>query len=153
MIDGPDEKSASRASAIASQLRVLLGKLRRRLREQSDPGDLTWSQKSALLRLERDGPITITDLASVEGVRPQSMGATICSLEEIGLVYRTPDPADGRKTILSITDDCREWIAAGRAAREDWLFRSIEARLSPAEQEQLAGAIGLLERLVERQEP
>jgi DNA-binding MarR family transcriptional regulator len=143
------ESQADRALELAGELRVLLSKLSRRLREQAHAADLTGSQKSVLLRLERDGPATVTSLARAEGVRPQSMGATISALEAAGHVTGSPDPADGRQTILSITDGCREWIRAAREAREDWLFRALQAKLAPSEQEQLARAMELLKRLAD----
>ena len=77
------------------------------------------------------------------------MGAIIAVLEAAGLVSGAPDPNDRRQTILSLTDACRERLAAGRAAREDWLLRAIEAHLTPKEQEQVASAVALLKRLVE----
>jgi DNA-binding MarR family transcriptional regulator len=135
--------------ALASELRVVLSKLSRRLREQAHAADLTGAQKSVLLRLERDGPATVTALARAEGVRSQSMGATISSLEAAGHVTGSADPADGRQTILSITDASRDWIKAAREAREDWLFRALRAKLAPAEQERLAAAIELLQRLAD----
>lgn len=149
-----DDSGAARASVLAGELlagelRVLIGKLKRRFREQAHLGDLTWSQVSVLSRLERRGPATVTSLAQAEGMRPQSMGATVAVLEAAGLVSGTPDPDDGRRTILSLTDSSREWIRAGRAAREDWLSRTIQAKLTSAEQEELARAIPLLERLAE----
>jgi len=127
----------------------VIGKLKRRLREQAHFGDLTWSQSSVLTRLEREGPATVTNLARAEGVRPQSMGATVAGLEEAGLVSGAPDPADGRQTILSLTPACRKMIKAGRAAREDWLFHAIRANLKTAEQGELAKAVELLKRLVD----
>ena len=139
----------SRAASLAGELRVLISQLKRRQREQTHLGDYTWSQVAALIRLERDGPATVSALARSEGVRPQSMGATVAALEAAGLVKGSPDPADGRQTILSLTDTSRELIRANRAAKEDWLFRTIQNELSPAEQEKLAGALELLKRLAE----
>jgi DNA-binding MarR family transcriptional regulator len=137
------------ASALAGELRILINQLRRRLREQTHLGDYTWSQTSVIIRLERDGPATVSALARAEGVRQQSMGATISTLEAAGLVKGSPDPADGRQTILSLTDACREMIQASRAAKEDWLFHAIQAKLSPAEQEQLATDLELLKRIAD----
>jgi DNA-binding MarR family transcriptional regulator len=77
------------------------------------------------------------------------MGATVALLEGAGMIVGAPDPSDGRQTILSLTPGARDWVLAGRAAREDWLFRGIRAKLSPREQEQLAATIGLLRRLAE----
>jgi len=138
-----------RASALAGELRLLISQLRHRLHEQTHPGAYTWSQVSVLIRLERDGPATVSALARAEGVKPQSMGATVATLEAAGLVKGSPDPADGRQTILSLTDTCRELIKATRAAKEDWLFRAIQTKLSPAEQEELATALELLKRLAD----
>lgn len=134
---------------LAQELRGFAGKLKRRLREQADVGDLTPSQTAVLLRLEKDGPATASALARAEAMRPQSMGSVIVGLEAAGLVRGMPDPEDGRQTILSLTDTCRAWIAHGRAARQDWLSRTIDARLSVQEQEQLAAAMALLRRLVD----
>ena len=149
MSDPSDQAPSMSASALAEDLRSLIGKLKRRLREQANPGDLTPSQVSILLRLEKGGPATVSNLARAEGMRPQSMSTAVASLEAAGLVSGAPDPGDGRQTILSLTDACRDWIRVGRAARQDWLSRTIQARLSPQEQDDLARAVGLLKRLSE----
>jgi DNA-binding MarR family transcriptional regulator len=145
----PVNHQATRASALAQVLRALLGKLKRRLREQAHVGDLTPSQVSVLLRLEKDGPATASSLARAEGMRPQSMAPVVAALESASLVSGAPDPADGRQTLLSLTDTCRKWIEEGRAARQDWLARTLQARLSPAELDKLVEAVALLNRLVD----
>jgi DNA-binding MarR family transcriptional regulator len=137
------------ASALAAELNALSGKLKRRLREQASAGDLTPSQSSVLMHLDRHGPTTVTELARAEGVRSQSMGATISALETAGLVQGTPDPNDGRQTILSLTPACLELISTGRAARYDWLLRNLKTKFTPQEQAQLAAAVKLLNRLVD----
>jgi DNA-binding MarR family transcriptional regulator len=142
-------RQAARASALAQDLRAQLGKLKRRLREQSQVGDLTPSQVSVLLRLEKDGPATASSLARAEAMRPQSMASVVAALESAGLVSGAPDPSDGRQTLLSLTDTCRQWAKEGRAARQDWLTRMLQARLSPQEQDQLAASVELLRRLVD----
>jgi DNA-binding MarR family transcriptional regulator len=149
MSTSSEHSRSARTSALAEDLRLLIGKLKRRLREQGNHGDLTPSQVSVLLRLEKAGPATVSSLARSEGMRPQSMSSAVAALEAAGLISGTPDPNDGRQTIMSLTDTCRDWIRAGRAARQDWLFRTITARLSPREQDELAAAVGLLKRLIE----
>jgi DNA-binding MarR family transcriptional regulator len=143
-----DNHQTMRAAALARDLRSLVGKLKRRLREQAHVGDLPPSQVSVLLRLENGGPATASSLARAEGMRPQSMGTVIAALESEGLVSGVPDPADGRQTLLSLTDACRKWVEEGRAARQDWLTRALQAHLSPQEQDELAKAVELLKRLV-----
>ncbi len=144
-----DQASHEQVLQLASELRILIGKLRRRLREEAHMGDITMSQASVLSRLERDGPATASSLARAEGMRPQSMAATVLALSEAQMVTGSPDPLDGRQTILTLTDSCRAWIAASRAAREDWLARTLETRLTPAEVTELNSAVALLKRLTE----
>jgi DNA-binding MarR family transcriptional regulator len=149
MTTARDHQQIMRVSTLAQDLRALLGKLKRRLRDQAHVGDLTPSQVSVLLRLEKDGAATASTLARAEGMRPQSMAPVLAALENAGLVSGAPDPADGRQTLLSLTDACRKWAAEGRAARQDWLTRTLQARLSPQEQIELAKAVELLKRLVD----
>jgi DNA-binding MarR family transcriptional regulator len=134
--------------AMAEDLRVLVGKLRRRLREEAHIGDFTPSQIQVLGLLEREGPATVTELARAQGMRPQSMGETVAVLKAAGFVRGAPDPNDGRQTVLSLTPTFRKKIKASRAAREDWLFRTIQTRFSAAEQQQLAIGVDLLKRLI-----
>ena len=138
---------------LAVELHELVGKLRRRLREQADAGDLPPSQVAVLRRLEREGPMTVSALARVAGVRSQSMGATVAALQAAGLVSGTSDPADGRQTLLSLTPACRKWIRDNRAAKQDWLLRAIDAELNPRERQELARALVLLDRVVGAQPP
>ena len=93
------------------------------------------SQMSVLTHLEHQGPATMTALARAEGVRPQSMGATVSVLRAAGPVSGTPDPTNGRQTILSLTASPWNAFTAGRAIREDWLFSAIRSNLAPDEQE------------------
>jgi DNA-binding MarR family transcriptional regulator len=137
------------ASTLAAGIRMVCGKLKRRLREHGGRSDLTPSQISVLLRLERDGSATVSSLARAEGMRPQSMSAVVTSLQEAGLVRGTPDPSDGRQTLISLTRKCLKSLQEGRAARQDWLTTTISQKLSAQEQEKLQRALELLTRLVE----
>jgi DNA-binding MarR family transcriptional regulator len=123
--------------------------LKRKVRDQTGHEELTSSQVSVLLRLEKDGPTTASNLARAEAMRPQSMSAVLAPLEAAGLVSGAPDPNDGRQTLLSLTEKCRERMHARRAAKQDWLTQTILVRLSAQEQEQLGTALEILARLVE----
>ncbi|WP_460531885.1 MarR family winged helix-turn-helix transcriptional regulator [Chitinimonas naiadis] len=145
-----NESTNEATQALAAELRLAMTALVRRLREKAHlADDLTWAQSRVLFRLEADGPATVTQLAKAEGMRSQSMGEVVTALRASGLVGGMPDPNDGRQTVLSLTELCREKMAATRAARQDLLYQAIQARLSPAEQTELASAIGLLKRLVD----
>ncbi len=143
------DADSTQTSALAAELRIVIGALKRRFREQAGIGDLTSAQKAVLLRLERDGPATGSALARAEAMRPQSMGVIIAALEAGGYVACAPDPADGRQTIISLTDHFRKWASAARAAGQDWLQRTLQTRLTAEEQRQLADAVELLKRLLD----
>ncbi len=145
----PDDQGPAPTSLLAQELRALMGRLKRCLRDQAHIGDLAPSQVSVLLRLEKDGPATASSLARAEGMRPQSMAPVLTALKDAGLVSGTPDPADGRQTLFSLTEAFRKSVEEGRAARQDWLTRALQMRLSPQEQGEVARAVDLLKRLVD----
>ncbi len=145
----PRLSPSERASALAAEFRTILSKTKRRLREHGGQHELTPSQVSVVLRLEKEGPATVSNLARAEGVRPQSMSAIVASLHEAKLVRGTPDPGDGRQTLMSLTNTCQKLLRESRAARQDWLTARIHEKLSVREQETLASALALLARLVE----
>jgi DNA-binding MarR family transcriptional regulator len=136
------------ASILAAEIRSVFRKLKQRLREHGGGNDLTPSQIAVLLRLEQDGSATVSSLARVEGMRPQSMSAIVTPLQEAGLVSGAPDPVDGRQTLISLTPKCLKSFHEGRAARQDWLTTTISQKLSAHEQEKLQTALELLTRLV-----
>ena len=130
----------------ASELRIVLGQLMRRLRAEHA---LPISQGTVLARLEREGPATTSALAAAERVRPQSMAQTIAELGTAGLVARSPDPTDGRQILIELTELGRTTLAEERARREGWLASAIESELTAEEQETLFRSIALLCRLAE----
>jgi len=134
---------------VAAQLRAVTVGLIRRLRSTASPGDLTWSQESALLRLETGGPQTISQLARAEGTRSQSMGAIVTSLEGQGLVDRAADSRDGRQSIITVSDAGRHALDDARAVKQDWLAERLTYELNPHEQGILAQAVSLLQRIVD----
>jgi DNA-binding MarR family transcriptional regulator len=133
--------------ALASDLRVVIGQLVRRLR--AERRDLTLAQMTVLGRLDRVGPCGVSDLAAGERVRPQSMASTVAALLAAGLVSRTPDPGDRRRVLIALTPAGREALAVDRRRREGWLADAIRGDLSPKEQRALADAAVLLARIAE----
>jgi len=133
--------------ALASDLRVVIGQLVRRLR--AERRDLSLAQVTVLGRLDRVGPCGVSDLAAGERVRPQSMASTVAALQAGGLVSRAPDPGDGRRVLIALTPAGREALAVDRRRREGWLADAIRGDLSPKEQRALADAAVLLARIAE----
>jgi DNA-binding MarR family transcriptional regulator len=138
--------SHSAVADTASELRVVLGKLVRKLRAESR---VPSSHLSVLSRLERLGPQTTSALAAAERMRPQSMAQTVAELKDGHLVTRRPDPDDRRQILIELTEPGQKLLREQRRRREDWLSRAIDDELSPAEQRVLVEAIALLGRLAE----
>lgn len=101
-----------------------------------------------MVRLDTDGPATTAELARAEGVKPQSMGATIGVLEEMGMVERKPHPTDGRQVNIVLTAKGASMRNDIRIAKQTWLAQAIE-RLDPAEQKSLPAVISVIKRLGE----
>lgn len=131
---------------VASELRVVLGHLVRRLRAEHR---FPLSHGAVLGRLDREGPQSVSDLAAAERVRPQSMAQTVGDLEGDGLVARRPDPEDGRRALVELTQSGIEALQADRRQREGWLARAISEDLSKEEQAVLRQAVDLLRRLAD----
>ncbi len=131
---------------LASELRMVLGRLIRRLRAERR---FSLSQASVLGRLDREGTLSIGDLAVAERVRPQSMAQTVSELEADGLISRRPDPADGRRALLELNDEGLQTLEADRREREGWLIGAIAEGFSESEQQALARAVPLLTRLAD----
>jgi len=125
---------------------MVLGHLMRRLRAEHR---FSLSQGAVLGRLDREGTKSIGDLAVAERVRPQSMTQTISDLEADGLIARRPDPADGRRILVELTEQGLHTLQADRLQREGWLARAIAEDLSVKEQQVLTQALDLLQRLAE----
>jgi DNA-binding MarR family transcriptional regulator len=130
---------------VASELRVVLGQLIRRLRVEHR---FPISQGTVLGRLDREGARSVADLAASERVRPQSMAQTVSDLEADRLVERNPDPGDGRRSLVSLTAAGRSTLEADRRHREGWLVRAIE-ELPPQDQATVERAIVVLRRLAD----
>lgn len=131
-----------------TELSLAIGQLLRRLRADTNPDGLTWSQTMVLARLDKAGPMTTADLARAEGVKPQSMGATLAELENEGLVSRQPHPTDGRQILFALTETGIQARHRRSAAKQKWLVEAM-ARLTPEERATLMSAVVLIKRLGE----
>ena len=134
---------------VAAALRVSIGLLLRRLRQVRPDGELSLPETSALTRLDRSGPATSSALARLEQISPQSMGATLAALDARGLVARHPDPEDGRRAVLSLTEAGQQLLRDKRSARVAQLAQALTGAFTPAEISQLKAAAPLLERLAQ----
>jgi DNA-binding MarR family transcriptional regulator len=131
----------------ASQLRNAIVRTSRALRQEAaTETGLSPSTTAALATINRSGPLTPSELAELERVKRPSMTRTLACLDREGLIARTPDPADGRSSLVAINDAGRERLARLRRRKSAYLARRMRG-LAPEEIETLARAAELLERM------
>jgi DNA-binding MarR family transcriptional regulator len=138
----------------ASRLRMAIVRTSRRLRQEAAGavGELTPTSAAALATVERHGPLTPSELAEIERVQRPTATRTLRVLCEAGLVERTPDPADGRSALVSVTAAGRERLRRLRGRKNAYLARRM--RDLPVEDLQtLDRAAAVLERILEEERP
>jgi DNA-binding MarR family transcriptional regulator len=138
---------------MANELMRAMTRLRARLRSETwaEELPLSWSQLATLVRIADHGPITTSELAAAEHVRRQSMAETVAALRAEGLVAAEPDPSDGRKLLISATEEGRGLRLSIPAARSAWLSATLRAELDPDEAETLHRAAVIMNRLADTQ--
>jgi DNA-binding MarR family transcriptional regulator len=144
----PTVESVTRTDAgLASQLRVSVMRLARRLRNERDPeNQLGVGSISVLGVLLRHGEQTVGQLAAHERVQPPSMTRTVTCLVDEGYAVRRPSETDGRSTLVDISDKGRKILLADRRRRDAWLARQLKD-LTPEERDLLRQVAPLIERL------
>ena len=124
-----------------------IGLLVRRARAAGASHELSLTEAAVMARLAKDGPATTADLARAEGMKPQSMGATIAALEEMGMVERKPHPTDGRQMNIELTAKGAAVRKNAGDAKRTWLAQTI-AQLNEQERETLFAAGRIIKRLL-----
>jgi DNA-binding MarR family transcriptional regulator len=125
-----------------------IGLLVRRIRAASTGHDLSWTESAVMARLSKDGPATTAELARLEGVKPQSMGTVVATLEEKGFIERKPHPTDGRQVNIQVTPTGETVRRSAKDARRTWLAQSL-GRLDEEDRKVLLAAGEIIRRLVE----
>ena len=145
----PIRKQSDDVTGVASSILRSIARLVRRLRLEREDEALSLFKLSILGILHRKGPVTATDLATGENIRPQSLTRLLAFLEERGFVSRQPDEEDRRRLLITITAEGKEALSADFRRKEAWLTKEMERALSPDERELLSHASRLLDRLAE----
>jgi DNA-binding MarR family transcriptional regulator len=141
------EKATRTDSGLASELRVSVMRLRRRLAAERHPdNELSTSQMAVLGQLYRNGDQTVGYLAAAEQVQPPSMTRTVKNLEAGGYVVRRRHDTDGRQVVISLSDQGIATVRADRVRRDAWLARRL-ADLTPEQRAVLREAAPILDSL------
>jgi DNA-binding MarR family transcriptional regulator len=144
------EKVARTDAGLASELRVAVMRLRRRLAGERDPGnDLSIASMAVLGSLFRHGDLTVGELAALERVQPPSMTRKVNGLEEGGYVARRAHETDGRVVVVTLTDKGRERVLADRRRRDEWLARQLRD-LTREERAVLRAATPIIQSLADQ---
>ncbi|WP_125911465.1 MULTISPECIES: MarR family winged helix-turn-helix transcriptional regulator [Pseudonocardia] len=133
-------------AGLAAAVREAAGMVIRRVRYESG-SPLTWSQSALLSELARRGLATASELADDQGLRVQTVWASLETLEQRGLVARERDPEDRRRVRAHLTDRGRDELRTDREVRDAWIVSVLAEELSTEERSRLRGALALLERL------
>jgi DNA-binding MarR family transcriptional regulator len=125
-----------------------IGLLVRRVRAAAASHGISMTEALVMARLAKEGPATTADLARAESMKPQSMGATVAALEEMGFVERKPHPTDGRQVNIALTAKGAAVRKKAKDAKRMWLAQAI-AGLDEAERATLFKAGEIIKRLAE----
>ncbi|MBW8729359.1 MAG: MarR family transcriptional regulator [Inquilinus limosus] len=144
-----DPAPSGASGILAEAMRPALARLYRRLRRETQDGDIPPLQNLLLVLIIKSPGIGVGALAEIEGLRGPTVSGHVKQLETAGLVARTPpDPQDRRRTGLIATAEGVRRADALRRQRTDWLARRLDL-LSPAERQAIEAAIPALVRLGE----
>jgi DNA-binding MarR family transcriptional regulator len=138
--------SREKSAEIAGALREGVTVLSRHMRAARPAAGLSATSLIVLSRLHRGGEMTPTLLASLDKMQPQSLTRVLAALEERELIRRVPDPGDGRRVPVRITQAGRLVLREDSRLREAWLAQALE-KLSPTEREVLRLAADLMQRM------
>jgi DNA-binding MarR family transcriptional regulator len=125
-----------------------VGMLVRRVRSMATEESLSMTESVILARLYRNGPTTTAELARIEGMRPQSMRATVSALEKLGIAARKADPVDGRQMLIALTPYGLDVLTTHKDAKRSWLVKAV-TQLAPSDRETLFAAADIMRRLAE----
>lgn len=108
MDDKPTREETMRA--LEHEIGVISRRIRRTIDERSRMihPDLAAAAFSLLVSIGDDGPVRASALAEGFSLDKGAVSRYLTQLEELGLVSRTPDPADGRAALLALTETGRQ---------------------------------------------
>jgi DNA-binding MarR family transcriptional regulator len=139
--------TATEVLQVAARLRLAVTRLNRRLRAEGDIG-LSPSAMAALASIGRRGPLSLGELAAMEGVKPPTVTATVAALEAEGLVARELDGRDRRITRVTLTSRGRQRLEASKRRKTAYLASRLEV-FDEAQVRQLDESLDLIELLLE----
>jgi DNA-binding MarR family transcriptional regulator len=133
---------------VANRLRPALLKLARELRRESHALGVTGGQVTLLIQIRRHRGMGVNELAARERISPAAMSGHVDRLEKAGLVTRSPHASDGRRQVLTLTDEGERVLRSVKSRRTAWLAARLKT-LEPDELAAIDAAVEPLLRLLE----
>lgn len=143
-------KNNTDIAQITEYLRNFNWTLSRRLKiETTGSTHLTQAQETVLARLRQKPNQTSAEIARIECVSPQAMGAIVATLLTENLIFSSRNPNDGRRRELNLTESGIITIDKVRDLRNDWLYNQLTKKLTPEEQEKVLVSLKILEKIID----
>lgn len=102
------------------RVKRVIGERARAVHEDLQPASylmLTW--------LAEKGPVRASEMVESFGIDKGAVSRQLQHLGDLGLVERTPDPADGRATLVAASDDAVRRLADVSEHRRKWLDEQL----------------------------
>ncbi|KAF1029801.1 MAG: putative HTH-type transcriptional regulator [Pseudomonas sp.] len=142
----PSQPPAPSTDQVAEDLRKVVGDLVRKVRSEADTPSS--AQSETLGFIDRQGSASISEIAAFRHVKHQSMRLVVEQLEAQQWVSRMPDPTDGRRQLIALTQSGSAALQASRNQRSQWLATQLQQKASADELQTLRNAIEILGRLL-----
>ena len=119
---------------------------RRRAGRPQELSSLTQSQLDLVRLIRRRPNMSVTQAAEELHLAPNSVSTLVRQLTDAGMLIRSADDSDRRVARLKLTEEMRRKVGAFRDRRVALVVEAMR-QLSPVEQRQLRGAVGIVQRL------
>jgi DNA-binding MarR family transcriptional regulator len=146
-MDRREPTLATQAEEIVALVRGLRRGLLRSPAEDADQAGLTGPQVSVMACLVTKGPSTLTDVSRTLAMNHSTASGIVDRLQARGLVRRTQDATDRRRTRIAVTDKVTRYVhelQVGPAAR----LAAALGKLAPTERQTIARGLRLLSKLL-----
>ncbi|HEX3488746.1 MAG TPA: MarR family transcriptional regulator [Streptosporangiaceae bacterium] len=131
-----------------TRLRGVIGRLARQLNASSTGEGLTPSQASVLGLVVFRGPLSLAELAEMEGLNPTMLSRVVGRLLELELIQRIPDPADLRSASVVSTPAGKDVDRRVKSQRAAVVSECVD-QLTPEQEQALIDALPALDALAE----
>lgn len=133
---------------VGAELRRAVVRLYSRFRSERVEGEVSEEALLVLITLDKQGQMSLSDLAATAKVTLGSISQTVRRLEQLAYITKSRGTEDRRKVLFSLTEEGQEASTASRRHRQDWLNSRL-AELTASERHDIVRAAPLLLRIAD----